>query len=340
MTSDRGLLVTFALISVAITYAYWRVPTVVPLAAQLLPLYLAGVYLNPRTLPWFIVFLLGNVALMTASDETFTAISVVRLLVVFIVAGLTMHTALGRARLGITGRLGESMLLDLQDRIQRQGQLPEAPPGWFIDAELRSAGDTSFAGDFALGRCSPDNSEFDIVVVDVSGKGVQAGTRSLMLTGAFGALLSAVPHEEFLTKANDFLLGLDWGEGFATAIHLHVWTDSGDFELRSAGHPPAVHLSAGSGLWRAQMTEGPVLGLMPGAEFSVVRGRLRAGDAIMLYTDGLVEERTRDITMGIDRLVGEAEKLVREGFHGAARRIVEHVDSPYDDRALVLVHRD
>ena len=86
-------------------------------------------------------------------------------------------------------------------------------------------------------------------MVDVSGKGEQAGTRALLLSGAFGGLLSALPPAEFLPAANDYLLRQDWDEGFATAIHLSLDLATGDFEIRTAGHPPAVQLAAGSGRW-------------------------------------------------------------------------------------------
>ena len=69
------------------------------------------------------------------------------------------------------------------------------------------------------------------------------------------------------------------------------------------------------------------------------RARCSPGDALLLYTDGLVETPTRDITYGIDKLLGEAEKLVQHGFEGGADRLVQSVDSKNDDRALFLLHR-
>ena len=148
-------------------------------------------------------------------------------------------------------------------------------------------------------------------MVDVSGKGEGAGTRALLLSGAFGGLLGALPPDDFLPAANDFLLRQDWEEGFATAVHLSLDLGAGEFEVRSAGHPPAVQRVAGSGRWSVLDDQGPVLGLIEGAEFPVVTGRLRPGDAMLLYTDGMVERRRRDIGLGIDRLLGQAERLLR-----------------------------
>ena len=50
------------------------------------------------------------------------------------------------------------------------------------------------------------------------GKGTRAGTRSLPLSGAFGGLLGAVPSDQFLATANDYLARPGWVEGFATAV--------------------------------------------------------------------------------------------------------------------------
>ena len=128
-------------------------------------------------------------------------------------------------------------------------------------------------------------------------------------------------------------------EGFATAIHLAVDLRNGVFEARTAGHPPALQFHAGSGRWVVHWTEGPVLGLVNGADFTTHRGRMMPGDALLLYTDGLVESPNRDIVFGIDKLLGEAERLVQNGFRGGAERLVVRSNTEHDDRALVLLHR-
>jgi serine phosphatase RsbU (regulator of sigma subunit) len=86
--------------------------------------------------------------------------------------------------------------------------------------------------------------------------------------------------------------------------------------------------------------DGPVLGLMAGARFDVRTGRLLRGDALLLYTDGLVETPRRDISLGIDKLLGQGEALLRSGFEGGANRLIERVGTSVDDdRALLLLHR-
>ncbi len=252
---------------------------------------------------------------------------------------VVLTTGLRRSRLGVTGTAGESMLVDLRDRILTQGTIPDLPPGWDVQSALRSAGGTPFAGDFVVASTSRGATRLDVAVVDVSGKGEEAGTRALLLSGAFGGLLTALPPDQFLPAANDFLLRQDWDEGFATAIHLSLDLRSGHFEVRTAGHPPAAHRAVGSGRWQVLRTEGPVLGLIEDAEFSMAEGDVRRGDAVLLYTDGMVEEPRRDIDLGIDRMLGEAESLLRGSFDDAATRLADALGSPDDDRALLVVHR-
>ena len=140
---------------------------------------------------------------------------------------------------------------------------------------------------------------------------------------------------------NGYLLRQDWDEGFATSIHLVLDLDSGDYELYSAGHPPGLQLSAGSGRWEEKAADGPLLGVYDGAQFDPVKGSLRPGDVLMLFTDGLVETSDRDMVEGIDRLTGEADRYVAGGFHGAAWHLIESVAKDVnDDRALLLICRE
>ena len=72
-------------------------------------------------------------------------------------------------------------------------------------------------------------------------------------------------------------------------------------------------------------SDGPALGLIADADVRRrVAGMLRRGDAILLYTDGLVETPNRDIALGIDQLLGQAERLLRGGFDGGAAAAHRH----------------
>ena len=313
----------------------------VPVTTLVVPMVVGNLLLSPRSLPWFVVFTLGVLvtAVAVVPGKLDNPGRVGGIIVCFAVGLIILVSSFRRSRLGVAGSMGESMLVDLRDRLSKQSVLPQLPEDWYVEAEMRSAGGSSFAGDFIVASKTHDGRHLEVAVVDVSGKGEQAGTRSLLLSGAFGGLLGALSAGRFLPAANEYLLRQDWSEGFATAVHLSLDLTTGDFELRSAGHPPAVQLQAGSGRWTVHDSEGPVLGLMREAEFRGVSGSLQRGDALLLYTDGVVETPQRDISLGIDKLVGQGERLLRDGFAGGAHRLIDRLESMSDDRALLLLHR-
>ena len=340
---DRGLnsesrnFVVMVLLAVGIGVLIGAFPEFMPLTAMVVPLVVGNLILGPRELPWFVVITLLVLAVLVPLRPEVTVLTAVTVTVLFALGLIVLLTSFRRSRLGVAGLRGESMLVDLRDRILRQGGIPALPDEWYVASELRSAGGTAFAGDFVV--AARRDGRLDVAVVDVSGKGEAAGIRALLLSGAFGGLLGALPPDAFLEAANEFLVRQDWDEGFATAVHLSLHLETGDFEVRSAGHPPAVQRAAGSGRWAVMTAEGPVLGLIPGATYEPHRATMRPGDALLLYTDGMVETPHRDIMLGVDQMLGQAEQLLRAGFDGGATRIIETIGARNDDRALLLVHR-
>jgi len=233
------------------------------------------------------------------------------------------------------------MLVDLRERLLALGRFPELPPGWHAECAIHSAYGDKFSGDFAVTSLSADGQRLEVVLVDISGKGRRAGTRSLLFSGAVGGLLGQVEPERVLAAANSYLLRQGWAEGFASAVHLSVDLPSGDFTIGNAGHPVPFQFAAGSGRWSMLTSAGgPVLGILPIAEFPRRSGRLGRGDALVLYTDGVIEVRDHDLELGLDRLVGSAERLLVDGFAGGAQRLTEQAQAgETDDRAVVMVWR-
>jgi hypothetical protein len=316
-------------------------PTVMPWSAFLPVVVLAGMFLPPR---WFTVVLLA-IAVLLAYDgwslkggggDYFGA-----MVVIAVMAAMMTWLAVSRAPLGVQGTLAESMLVDLRDRIRAQSELPTLPEPWHAEVEVEPAHFEPFAGDFAVANISDAGDRFEVALVDVSGKGLDAGTRALLLSGAFGSLLGAMDPASLLGAANSYLLRQEWNDGFATAIHVALELDTGRFSVGGAGHPPAVKFWAGSGQWQVMdAVNGPLLGVLRDAAFPRSSGQLLRGDALLLYTDGVIETRFRDLTVGIDRMLGEAERLVSEGFTGGATRIcAAALAGRSDDRAVVLIWR-
>ncbi|TDQ48748.1 PP2C family protein-serine/threonine phosphatase [Actinorugispora endophytica] len=334
----RLVLITLVLLAVGIGVgAVWGPTGWFPPSAVILTVLAGGLLLKRKSLA-FLLAVVAAVLAFTAYALDLGQVGPGLAVTIGVTAVLAYLLSGVREQLGVQGLSGEKMLLELRDRLRTQGLLPDLPRGWDSTAVLRQAGGSSFGGDFVVSMRRDDR--LDVAVVDVSGKGVDAGTRALLLSGAFGGLISAVPRGEFLEHCNDYLMRTAVGEGFVTAVHLSVDLVTGEYLLASAGHPPAVQFDSATGGWGTTDAKGVVLGVIPSMSYPAVRGRLRPGDAIMLYTDGLIETPGEDLDSGVDKLLGEAENLVAEGFGRGAEDLVHTLSKDKnDDCALVVIWR-
>lgn len=335
-------LAVLCLLAVAVTAAGRLLGSwVAPVAMLVLPLIGAGLLLERRPTRIVLAVVAGGLAFdvltMGVSD---TGVRPGTLLVVLLTAGVAYEFARSREETGLSGASGEGLIVELRGRLEQQGALPPLPRGWVAEASVCPADGGPFAGDFVAAALTGGGRQLEVALVDVSGKGVAAATRALLLSGAFGGLLGAVRPAEFLPAANAYLDRQEWEEGFATAVHVAVSLVDGAFSVVSAGHPPPALFDAGTGRWSLLEAAGPALGLLPEVGYAAVTGRLEPGDALMLYTDGLVEVPGRDLSVGIDKLLGEAERLVAAGWRGGPARVVERLSAgSTDDRGLVLLRR-
>ena len=220
-----------------------------------------------------------------------------------------------------------------------------APPGFDLAGESRACVETS--GDYhdvlhgAGGRLA-------LLVGDVSGHGLgaalfMASARALVRT-LFADATDPVPAFRGL---NAFLCRDMPGDSFMSLLAATI--DPADRSLRwvSAGHNAPL-------LWRAgqEMRElaptGPVLGVVPDCAYRVGGPfTLEAGDALLLYTDGLFESRGPDgEPFGEPRL---QESLAAHAAEtAAARPVVDGLladlkaylgDRPVDDDVTCVVLR-
>jgi len=273
------------------------------------------------------------------------------LLMVIVVLTVMVIQAARRDRLGLRQVSAETVIGLIRDRLLVQAQLPEIPPGWTIDIEQRPADGAAIAGDFVSNRLIQDGTSnvLHLAVVDVSGSGIAAAPRALLFSGAVGGLLGSVDPADFLPAANDYLNRQQWSLGFATAIYLTLDLDTGRYSIRTAGHPPAIHYQpCETPPWRSSPATGTVLGVLPELGDVVDEYILAPGDALFLYTDGVVEDRTRDIDVGTRRLQEVVERLAATaaatGAHEwpeMSRHLISEVPSKRDDdRTVVTIRRN
>jgi Stage II sporulation protein E (SpoIIE) len=310
-----------------------------PLTAYFLWLLVARILLSFRPLVVVATLdaLAGSLSVLLREDMgSIHWVSIVE----FCLAVLIVVYIAARAHSDLPSTLSEALLGELKGRLQAQGRIPALPGGWQAQSAMLASNGATYAGDFLVADLSEDEKVLEVVLVDVCGKGTAAGPAALQFAGALGGLIGALPPEQLFGAANDFLLRQHDDEAFATAVHLLLDLTDGTYQITSAGHPPALRWDASSGEWVIDNARGTALGVLPDPELHTSQGKLLAGEALLFYTDGVVEAPRSTIDAGIAWLQRAATEAVATGFAGAAARIIEQVERGDDDRAVLILARD
>ena len=146
-----------------------------------------------------------------------------------------------------------------------------------------------------------------MVVGDVCGKGASAAGSTALARHTLRAEAHRRTRPSLILAAlNQALLdGPADAPPFLTAVYVTVWPVPGgaSVQISAAGHPLAL-LRRADGRVRELGRPGTLLGVLPAPELHDTRGLLRAGDSLILFTDGVTEARSpvsRDF-FGDDRL--------------------------------------
>ncbi len=146
---------------------------------------------------------------------------------------------------------------------------------------------TAVAGDFYDFVELPEGG-LAVLVADVSGHGVPAALIASMLKMAF---VSSRAHADdpaaMLTKLNEALCGR-FQSHFVTAIYVVLEPKLNRMTYAGAAHPPAI-LRRAEGQLETIEQNGLMLGAFAFASYENAFTNFRAGDQVLLYTDGLVE---------------------------------------------------
>jgi hypothetical protein len=314
------------------------VEVIVPVAMWFLFLMVGTMLL--RFVPLLVLaVVLAVVAVWTSLQSDFATPTRESALVIFALALLLAIYQSSRQRSGLPMALSEAVLTQLRDRLQRQGVVPPLPDGWRSQSATITANGPSYAGDFLVADLR-EGRWLEMALVDVCGKGTAVGPQALQFAGALGGLIGALPPAELMAAANAFLLRQESEESLATAVHIKVDLVTGDYTITSAGHPPALHWHLGHRGWSVDNARGMALGVIDEAEFTPSKGRLHPGEALMFYTDGVIESAGRDLDDGIDWLRQVALQAVdARGFTGMPKRVLKKVPRGDDDRAMLVLER-
>ena len=183
------------------------------------------------------------------------------------------------------------------------------------------------------------DSSVAIAIGDVSGKGMAAALLMSNLQAIVRAFAPTGP-EELCTKANGLIAGNVASGKYITFFYAVVDTARMRLDYCSAGHNPPMLIRRG-GAPETLAEGGPVLGVFPAAHFVGGTTELRAGDCLVLVTDGITEAmNAKHEEFGEERLMellrhmaGSADEY-RERIMSA---VTEFSSGNFHDDATVLV---
>lgn len=219
------------------------------------------------------------------------------------------------------------------------------PDGLEARAYFHAASPDQVGGDFYdLFPLSSTKSGF--FIGDVCGKGANAAALTSLTRYTIRAAavidddpvtvlhnLDTVFHQEVLSDSLRF----------CTVIFgiLTCRDDGFDVHLASAGHPPALLLTADGGVRFVELLGGQAIGISSAPRFMSTRIQLSAGDTLVLYTDGLTEARTgvAKARFGEEALIEFASArspTTAAAIMNALRSLLESLGEGVEDDAAVL----
>jgi PAS domain S-box-containing protein len=238
---------------------------------------------------------------------------------------------------------------DLRLSARVQQSLAPKSVGWKniqVEAVYKPA--RSIGGDFGLVRSFDDNN-LNLLLGDISGHGIgSALVANRIYSEALTQLQNGVELDVLLRQLNDFAINnLDGATLFFTLAVARVNPSARRIYFAGAGHPPMMLIRPNELPYRIE-SRSTLLGALPNAiaEDAIVEIEFKAGDRVLLYTDGLTDvfDAAGEIlgVDGLSKIVSETATLpFVEVSRGILDRIASYGDGPpADDISFILMQFD
>ncbi|MGP4049409.1 SpoIIE family protein phosphatase [Streptomyces sp. 2A115] len=215
-----------------------------------------------------------------------------------VAAQLATHSALGIDKAVLYGR--EAYIADELQRTMLPETLPN-PTGVRLASRYLPAAETARVGGDWYDAIPLPGSRVALVVGDVMGHSMtSAAIMGQLRTTAQTLAGLDLPPQEVLHHLDEQAqrLGTD---RMATCLYAVYDPVAHRITIANAGHPPPVLLHLGGRAEVLRVPPGAPIGV-GGVDFEAVELDAPAGATLLLYTDGLVESRLRDVWTGIEQL--------------------------------------
>ncbi|MGH2949191.1 MAG: SpoIIE family protein phosphatase, partial [Solirubrobacteraceae bacterium] len=222
-------------------------------------------------------------------------------------------------------------------------ELPEIP-GVELAARYLAAGEGNEVGGDFYDCFATGGGDWAVVIGDVCGKGAEAAAITAL---ARYTLRAAVLHTRrprtVLGELNEALLRQKLDYRFCTALYASLTPREGRVTatVATGGHPLPLVLRAGGEVETAGRP-GTLLGIVEDPQVSESTIDLGPGDALVLFTDGVIEATPGDRALGPGGLAGFLSRCAGTGAAGIAEAVERealeaHGGRPRDDVAVVVV---
>ncbi len=185
--------------------------------------------------------------------------------------------------------------------------------------------------------------ELTILLGDVEGKGVvAAGLTETVHAAARALAISARPASGCVLERLNRLLLLQQSQ-LVTALFAVLDPGSGVLSIASAGHPPPVYVHGDGRIEFVGLTTGLPLGAFDESHYVVSRAQLEPGDALVLYTDGVIDARHEGVFFAEQGLLATVARLAQgsaeEMAAGVREAVLAFADGLRDDMQILVVRR-
>ncbi len=258
--------------------------------------------------------------------------------------------------------LHDAQYREMRDELQtahdmQMDLLPDTPSGltgYSVDGLLVPA--NNVGGDyFAYKWLDEEQQKFAIVIADVSGKAMEAAVTALRFNEMLRyEIRNRTDPIDIVAGLNDSLEGQIDTDTFITCCVAVVDIPSGSVELVNAGHCPPIQVGAQSRLAIPVELSGLPLGipavLRAGRTYESKTVTLSDGDALVFYSDGVIEargpngdmlEETRFISLLEEENTWKADGSapVVKTVHRAVESFIRTAPRA-DDLTLIVLRRD
>lgn len=213
------------------------------------------------------------------------------------------HAAAGEIALRASAEQATEFARTLQESLLPP-DLPQVPGLATAARHVPAGGGVGVLGDF-YDMFQAARRRWHLVIGDVCGHGVEAAKTTALARWAIRAAATQSSRPgRVLSLLNEVLLRHDGDAGtFLTAQFVTVRLKPGavDIVLGGAGHPPAF-IRRADGTVDLIGLGGQPIGMMESPDVAIIRTALDPGDALVLYTDGLVEARRDGAFLSVERV--------------------------------------